>query len=573
MATNTPNGTQTLKHRATPFTSFPAQRRVIGSRTSFVSVKYFHYDKQNFGVATNVGSPFADSTVYQTTTGVIEEEITSMKISKSIGNSGSFELHLKPTQNWKTVLSPGDWVAIYIFDKYRQKNPNGDTDTTNLLMLGNIDRVSRSLQKNTDNDKVVLQYIVSGRSSMKALEETDIWFDPYVNQDQTLDVLLRTAGLEIQGNPAKLVQNTLDIFMGPGAQLSAQRTQALGQWRIPAQVANLFGVKSGYALGASKPSYYDILDTSIPSTLPGFKTRGMLSPDSSGSVWEMMRRFSNELVNEIFVEDVRADDGSVMPTLVLRPRPLQTPFFTATESGNSQFGSEDAAVRPYLKKAYQSLQDLGKTSFIEISPAEILFEDLGKDDHSRMNMFWLRTQQSYEYAYSRVATVKSTQIANPFFQRDSIGRYGLKRFDQLLDFCWVEGADGNAEKAPDPDASLFKAFMAQVYDMNYANHLYDVGSITCSGVLEAELGKALVVLADPAIAGSRKKLFYIEGYEHDWTFPSSWRTTFTLTHGQFSQADNKDPNIFVDCIGPGDFGAADATINTAYLNKTRTEKK
>ena len=562
-----------LNNRKTPFTSFPAQRRVLGSRTSFVSVKYFHYVKQNFGVPTNVtNTVFPDSTVFQCQTGVIEDEVASMKVSKSLSQaSGTFELHLKPTQNWKTVLSPGDWVAIYIFDKYRQKKSN-ETDTQNLIMLGNIDRVSRTLQKDENSDKVTLSFVVSGRSSAKALEETDIWFDPYVTQESTLDVALRTAGLEITGNPSTMVKQVLDIFLGPGTQLNSQKTQSLGQWRIPSEVANLFGVDS-FALGSSKPSYYDILKRVITPGLPGFKARNMLSPESSGSVWQMVQRSCNELVNEVFVDEIRDQDGNAKPTLVLRPRPLNTPFFLNKNPSGSQFGSEDSAARPSLKGHYQTLQDLGTTSFVEISPAEIIYEDLGKDDHSRMNMFWLRTQQSFEYAYSKVANVKETAIANPTFRRDSIQRYGLKRFDQLLDFCYAQAADGTAVQAPEPDFALFKAFMIQVYDMNYANHLYDVGTITCTGVLEAELGKALVVLNDPSLQGSRKKLFYIEGYDHEWTFPSAWRTTFTVTHGQFSQGDNKDPNIFVDEIGPGDFGAADTTITNAYLNKVRTERK
>ena len=564
----------TVGTRDTPFSSFPAQRRLIGSRTSFVSIKYFHYAKQNFGTSTNVNpGAFSDATVFQTMTGIIEEEITSMKVSKNITQpAGTFEIHLRPTQNWKTVLSPGDWVAIYIFDKYKQKTTVGDTDTTNLIMLGNIDRISRSLQKDAVSDKVALQYVISGRSSAKALEETDIWFDPYVTQEQTLDVALRTAGLEITGNPSTLVSKVLDVFMGPGAQLGDKRTSPLQQWRIPQELARLMGV-TDFALGGSKASYYDILDTVIFPGLPGFKDRNMLSPESSGSVWEMMHRSSNELVNELFVEEVRNDQGQAFPTLILRPRPLNTPFFNATGAASSQFGSDDKKIRPALKGAYQTLQNLGTTSFVEISPAEIMYEDLGKDDHSRMNMFWLRVQQSYEYAYSHVANVKNTTLANPVFQRDSIHRYGLKRFDQMLDFCRVEGANSTAVQALEPNIALFQAFMAQVYDMNYANHLYDQGTISCTGVLEAELGKALVVLNDPTIANSRKKLFYIEGYEHEWTFPSAWRTTFTVTHGQFAMNDNKDLNIFVDAIGPNDFGAADTTITTAYLAKTGTEKK
>lgn len=553
---------QTLNQRqgSTPFGSFPTGKRAIGSRTTYVSVKYFHYTKQNFGVASNVTTDkFSAATITDVDVGLIEEEVLAMKLSKSLsGTSGTFDLHLTPTKNWKSILAPGDWIAIYIFDRYKVKNPEADPDTKNLLMLGNIDRVSRSLQKGDDNtDKVKLEYVISGRNFGKVFEDTEIWFDPYVIQESVLDIMLRTAGLEIVGNPTDMVTSILDIFLGQGAKLAKGKTNPLNQWVIPDELGRLFGSEDSNAL------FYSILKQNISHGMPGFKVRNMLSPDSSGSIWGMLQKSSNLLVNEIYVEEVRDEEGRAFPTIVCRPRPLQTPFF------NSQFGSEVAAIKPILNGKHQSLQDLAKKSFLEISPAEIIYEDLGKDDHSRMNMFWLTVHQAYEYAYSKTANLKELGLMNPTFNRPQINRHGLKRFSQTLDFSFVQDASGNAIQAPAPNIVLFKAFMAQVYDMNYANHLYDVGSITCIGVLEAELGKALIVKRDESIAGSLDKVYYIEGYAHNWHFPSKWTTTFTLTHGQFLTNDGK---IFIDAIGPGDFGQADVGLNTTYLSKTKTDR-
>jgi hypothetical protein len=546
-----------------PFGSFPADGRNIGSRTTYVSVKYFHYKKQNFGVPTNVNpGSFTEDQLYGTITGVIEEEVLSMKINKSLsGTSGNFDLRLTPTKNWKTILAPGDWIAIYIFDKYKKVQSDSaiDNDSQNLLMLGNIDRVSRSLQKGNDNtDKVKLEYVVSGRNFGKVFEDTEIWFDPYVTQEQTLDVMLRTAGLEIVGNPTDQVNQVIDIFLGQGATLPRGSTGALNQWKIPAELARLFNAKT------VDGNFYDILDTVVRPNMPGFKVRNMLSPESTGSIWGMLQKSSNQLVNEIFLEEVRDSEGKAFPTFVCRPRPLQTPFFS------SHFGEEYSAVVPALKGAHQSLQDLAKTSFLEISQSEIIYEDLGKDDHSRLNMYWLHVQQSFEYAYSKASNLNVTGLANPTFNRPQINRYGLKRLDQNLDFSFAEDASGTALQSPEPNLILFKAFMAQVYDQNYANHLYDVGSITCTGVLEAELGKALIVKKNATVDGARDKLYYIEGYSHEWTFPSSWKTSFTLTHGQFIDPNGK---IFIDAVGPGDFGQADIGIQTTYLSKTKTSRE
>ncbi|NBW99548.1 hypothetical protein EBR03_08255, partial [bacterium] len=114
---------------------------------------------------------------------------------------------------------------------------------------------------------------------------------------------------------------------------------------------------------------------------------------------------------------------------------------------------------------------------------------------------------------------------------------------------------------------LFKAFMVQVYDMNYANHLYDNGTIECTGILHAQLGKALVVM--PTKEGGKRKVYYIEGYEHTWTYPGIWRTIFTVTRGQFFKP--KDGKIFID-LRDKDFGAPDDEIPPVYLAQTKVTK-
>ena len=51
-------------------------------------------------------------------------------------------------------------------------------------------------------------------------------------------------------------------------------------------------------------------------------------------MWEYMEKGSNDLINELFLELVRDINGDVKPTVILRPRPYNTPFL------ESQFGSE-----------------------------------------------------------------------------------------------------------------------------------------------------------------------------------------------------------------------------------------
>lgn len=646
------------QQKTTVFRGFPLEARAVASRTSYAKVVYYHYIKQNFGKPTNLRDDAQDLTIES---GVIDADIDSLQVSKSIQQaSGTFEISVLPSRNWKAELSPGDWVMIYIYNEFQ--NNQEPLDTKNCVMIGNIDRVSRSLTRDEDEDKVTLRYRISGRNFGKVFEETDLWFDPYAEQVNTLDVALRNAGLEILGNPTDLVNNLLDVFLGEGGKTASGQTSNLKPWRIPARLASTvnaevaageqlrssldatrnFSPELASAMGLSVSDsltsstqkrdtdlgdkFFDLLAKDIQSELPGFKAREMLTVDSNGSLWDMIKRNANELVNEVFLEEVRNADGTVRPTIVLKPRPIQTPFFeslftigepprtppvekdvtyrikkgdtlSAIAKRNGTTVKEIVKLNPSitnpdliypnttiivkkekeipkqqkvedaklarLNDAYKSLQALAKENFVEVSQSEVKYEDLGKDDHSRMNLFWLRTPDTWEKNVSHMANQGQPKtISNPVFVRESIQRHGLKRLDQILDFCRVtgEGASGTTE------VELWKAFMAQLYDMHFANHLYDAGTITCTGVLEAELGKALIIKA--ASPEGRDKVYFIEGYQHEWKLKDGWTTVFTITHGQWK---TEGQDIFIDA-SPADFGYPDSLLTSSYVAQTEVPR-
>jgi hypothetical protein len=292
----------------------------------------------------------------------------------------------------------------------------------------------------------------------------------------------------------------------------------------------------------------------------------MLSVDSNGNVWEMLQRSSNSLINEVFLEEIRDGDGRAYPTIVLRPRPYNTPYFP------SQFPESEKDLINRLNGKWTTLQSLAKQSYLEVSPGEVLHENLGRDDHSRFNSFFLTSVRAHEAYRSVFASLNSMgTISQPFFCRESIHRHGLKMFSQLLEFDQLTGLTASLVNEID----IFKAFLAQLYDYYYANHLYESGTIECTGVLEAELGKVMRIL--PSKKGEKTRIYYVEGYEHSWTFPGTWRTIFTLTRGQWftdvSGNENANvKNIFID-VDSDDFGADDTSFSNTYLVKTRTRNR
>jgi len=568
------------------FGQFPISERLPASRTTYCRLVVFHYTRQNFGTASsirnNLVGPPVDESTFDINQFTIEEEIFSVTTSKSLDKpAGTFNISLFPTQNWKEKISPGDWVCIYFYNQL-ETGDSVNIDTRNLIMLGNVDRVSRNLNKNEDDDKIQLRYEVAGRNFGKAFEDMNIWFDPYANQENILDVALRTAGLEFIGNPTKQVSQLLDVFMGPGASFSTGKTTPLRQFRIPKELSNLFGVANislvkdergftleafeEFAISKDEPVLYDIINKNIEPGLPGFRARNVISAEDNGNLWENIQRASNDIVNEVYLEEVRQSDGSARPTIVLRPRPINTPFF------DEQFGNEIEA-KDALNGKFKTLQNLADDevgSYVQISGGEILFENLGKDDHSRFNMFWILSNRAQQHLKSIYSNLRGRNIiGNPFVQRESVNRYGLKKFHKVYEFDMVSSTSVKGGE-PQSAVKLFKAFMVQLYDQNFANHLYETGTIETTGVLEAELGKALRILPDKG-ASTPERIFYIQGYEHEWKFQNTWRTTFSVTHGQFK---TDDSNIFIDVIDDNrDFGKQDSDFDSTYIAKTETKNK
>ena len=549
-----------------PFASYNADKRFVAARTSSVTIFYYHWVKENFGTSTNVQSATAQSQNQSKAQfyikGKIEGDAENVSVSKNLEQpSANFNFTLYPTKNWKQEISPGDWLVIYFHSSHE---PMGDnpSDTKNLVLIGNVDRISRIIQKEQESDKTTLRYQVSGRNFGKVFEQTDIWYDPYAVQASTLDVALRTAGLQIVGSPDTQVTNLLDIFLGKGGQTGKQKSQPLKQWFLPTELVGLFGSVN------SNETYFDtILERQITPDLPGYKPQSMITPNSNGSLWDTIKRSSNQLINEVFLEEVRYADGDnvkVRPTIVVRPRPYQTPFFNNTNPVYSQLGKKDAILRKALRGAYQSLQDLSEKSYVEVLQNEVIYENLGRDDHARINMLWFNTNLHYEYILSPNSnlSLKEGELSNPTYVRPSIMRHGLRRMDALLDFCHTSIAGGGVEN----NSLLFQAWAAQLYDMNYANHLYEQGTIECTGVLEAELGKALVIRGKNT---EKSKIYYIEGYEHKWSFPNLWTTVFTVSKGQFK---TNDGQIFID-ISEDDNGAPDSSLDFTYIAKTNIAGK
>lgn len=544
--------------------------RKISTTVSRAYVVFWHYSRQNFGVPAGSivsgdrGSltrkePASDREIYSVVQGLIEDEICDINVNKSIDTpSGSFRITILPSKNWKTEISPGDWLAIYLSSEGEDFN-SSSPGTKNMVMFGSVDRISRTKQREEDSDRVVVRYVISGRDFGKVLEDTDIWFNPFTRPQDQRDLVLTMAGLQFTGSPNDFFEQVINIFLKEesadifgslptGAGLT---DVALKQNFVPTQIADIFSTLSDTRIPSYVPRklyrpFGDIIKTRT-TTLPGHKPRTMLSPAASaGSLWGYLKRESNALVNDLYCELAIDGDGNKIPTLTLLPHP-NSPFFKD--------------IPGQLDGGYLILQDLPT---IEIDESMIKYEDTGRDSNSRINMVYLSTRESKTSAVHNLAYigVMKDGIGLPMYQSESINRHGLKIMEQSLDYCYSQK---ESSASVNTNIELFRSFINQIFDLNAYNHLYETGTIVSAGTSYAQVGACLQVSG-----GSEKKdkIYYIEGYSHTFTFPNQWETEFQVTQGQF----NSRTNPFIDSSAT-DSGQIDADSVSRYLVKTNVRRK
>jgi len=530
-------------------------QRKLTSTVSHARMIFYHYEKQIFEPANLKFSPDSSFDVFRLKTGMVDKDIASVSVTKSIRRaSGNFDVEIMPTQNWKKFIAPGDWVILYLYNGPSESVDPQDPPNKDIVMIGNVDRVSRTRQREEQSDRITVRYHISGRDFGKVLEESDLFYNPYTAKTSStvlLNALLTARGIPFVGSPDQIILSALRVFLSSGSSsikeglLKGESFDPVNQWILPKQLVKVITAGLPF-VSQSEPHFGDVVNYRITEDLPGFKQRAMLQTNTNGSLWNFLQSQSNRMVNEIFLDLDRDEDGRVSPALYLRPRPT-----------SYRFGTQNTNLTDLMK--FQSLQDLANSgNVIQIQNSDIKFDNLGKSDRERLNMIWMtprQTSDSYINEFANVNTHGFGSVGLPMLEGESIQRYGLRRFDTNLDYIYDNSAGKNVVSV-----ELYKAFLFQVHDLHRFNHLYESGTIETVG-RHAQLGKVLEHV--PSLSVLAPKIYYIEGYTHKWTFPNKWTTNWVVTMGQFN-----DPETpFIDETNE-DFGVPDTDFENSYLAKT-----
>lgn len=463
-------------------------RKIIHTNSS-VSVDVFHYKSDD---------SYTDVEKFEI------DGVIGLTTAKDIASpSGTFNIKITPTQNWKKRIRNGDWVLIYF--------SNGEEKR--LKFLGNVDRVSRVVDVDSDGTASI-KYSVSGRDFGKVFEKTNIYYDPTSPQAAQINVNLLKKNILFAGSPDKIVSDIIDVFLGK----DIETLESLNQWLIPQKLAKEIKKKNVNPAKKSGTSFYDVLTKKLDSTL-GYKAYESID-SVHGYLWNLLKMNSNEPINELFLElHHDKETNQVLPTIFLRMIP---------------FTDEDYSIESSKVGSVNRFIDLDRVS---ITDENIIYEDVGESDHVKFNFFLLTV--AGEPFFNRVISTSAAAGGDfPKIDANSIKKYGLLTRIDNTDFAFLSGKEEVGISAIDI-LNGWNNLLAHWYENA---HKLESGTMKINGNLDVEIGKVLEV-EYTKFGNNDKYLYYIEGYENEWEYPGLWTTSLKLTRGR---KENKQRKIIED---------------------------
>ena len=422
--------------------------------------------------------------------------IIASSINKTISSaSGSWTLTVRAPRSFKVrdEIRNGDWISIW----WQRGNQ------TFHGTLGNIDGVRRP--RNVQDGATVEEWSINGRDIGKVFETAEVWFNEYVQFGSNVGG--RIFGKRLNyipgGSPDKVVENVIDAFLGGDGNVG-------GAWRWPKGLVDRFGeyVSQGLKLRISGTkergaTTIDIGDSQIlggEGLLRGelIDEVSLFQPTPGTKLHDMVSRWSNPLLNELFYDLYTEDDDESPPD---RPKPMvflrERPFVNVSDGIDS----------PWFR-----------LPTVRVDRSECGPDDLGSNDQERVNLIML-------YARSSTMTQMDQYAAYPpAIDEDDAKNYGLRRWEREIDFAGV-GQNGSSGSWGE-EIARWEKLVQSWYGLN---HEWLNGSLNLNFVLaEARVGNRLVIQgkADEDVTQA-----YIEGVTTSWRFPSGGTTSLSLTRG------------------------------------------
>lgn len=151
----------------------------------------------------------------------ISNSIINLSTSKTTKSVGSLSIAMTAEANILNRIYPNDYISAYC--------DRGDGQGWTRVFFGFVDMIEEARVVDPSTGRPSTMYTLQCSDFQKAIERTDIYFNPYVAAREDFDgsfigtpniggAALRTRGLRVFGTPADLVLNSILLLLGYGAQ-------------------------------------------------------------------------------------------------------------------------------------------------------------------------------------------------------------------------------------------------------------------------------------------------------------------------------------------------------------------
>jgi len=417
---------------------------------------YNYTDRLGSGEDKSIDDQAVDQIILNTTS------LISVKTTKSKSSPiGNFEIHLAPTKNWISAITPGSWCIILMSQKpitYKDtKAATAKVNPDKFKMLGRISDVRLSSAVDLGTGTRETRYVITG-VDWASIFNTVLYIDPLVREDDKVvisqaerllynDLVKRWTGKDKDGkvgkasimSPAGLMQEIVGLWGRTNdyiAKLEAKARVVLKSdaiLRLPKEVAkymqfvdqtNKVGVKvadtirfKGGVLTDNnyyKETGYDGITTPQPSVLIG-----------QHPLWSILTLFSNPVINELYNE-ITWNNGKPELTLIKRVRPFcihdKDHIFKDKDAVSDGQGAFSTDIASNLVSPFKYVNT------VVLDSVDIISHNAGTNWLDRFNFIELRYDKTFDPTQKQFDTIIKTKAQ--FHDRGSIQRDGFKpRFE------------------------------------------------------------------------------------------------------------------------------------------------
>jgi hypothetical protein len=452
--------------------------------------------------------------------------------------------------NYSTAVHPGDFFTVNMVnfsDKAREirtkieNNKPINKPQDGFKGIFKVNAVSKIVMTDPGTGQKTLRYQVTGYAFTEF--NHSIYYNAALGSEENENALLYQLNdkllevLTAKQNVQEVLELLPTIILGQQVNSTSRSSEIVWEKKfpyiIPKKVFTLLGIEKGmYAIDMYKiilgvwgdfktksqkesdgfnPKYKNNSQYQLcPEPLSG-NTPIQTSSLTNVSLLELMKRYSNELINEMYVcFRLDKDSDSILPKLIIRQKPFTT------------LHGEHAKQK--ITKATHFL----KLPRWKISPDLIYSINVSRNESLRFNFVQITGTTGNTSKDSSMIAYQASEKESVKYDEKDIRRHGLRPYVRVCNFDW-----------PTPSDSLTKApyWTSLVFDWVYGGHLKLNGTIECVGLEENICIGDNLELQDT--------VYHIESISHTAAISAdgkkSFRTNLRVTEGYDKRSSSRGP--------------------------------